>query len=395
MTAVPSVLSNATPCAADAGPVQPADASKGFPELLAALGALLVDPRETTPGVRMGPATSERVSDPLPSDTADGDAGARATQVAADTCFIEPLPPLPSPVAEVVEVHDVLAPPLGGSFAPWESTGGWTDAGSNSGDEKLDDSGLDDKEDAAAPHVWTIQEALAAVTAIAPVPVNSPALARAPIGKTSGVTISAAPTQAQFASDGPLAEHSLAAISPAESTSQTAQQPPVNAAPFDPRLMSSAMARVQNAAVSADALPAPSGTAHLGHDPDLQQLDDLVRDIAALSVTTGRAAFRLTGEQLGALEVRLNGSEAGLAVTIRTHDDQGHHALAQAQQQLTDDLRGNGVKVAATNVLMGGGADRQRQDRPHGPPSAPIEARAAESEPSSSTNEPGLAGRYA
>lgn len=96
-------------------------------------------------------------------------------------------------------------------------------------------------------------------------------------------------------------------------------------------------------------------------DVDTNQLDSLMREISEVAGKTGRAAFRMTSEHLGGLEVRLQTQERGVSVTIRTESEQSHTALSQAQKQLTDDLRANGLRVAETSVALG--RDNSEQDR--------------------------------
>lgn len=96
-------------------------------------------------------------------------------------------------------------------------------------------------------------------------------------------------------------------------------------------------------------------------DVDTNQLDSLMREISEVAGKTGRAAFRMTSEHLGGLEVRLHTEERGVSVTIRTESEQSHTALTQAQKQLTDDLRANGLRVAETSVALG--RDNSEQDR--------------------------------
>jgi hypothetical protein len=131
-------------------------------------------------------------------------------------------------------------------------------------------------------------------------------------------------------------------------------------------------------------------------DMDSQQLDALVRDIAAVSGKSARAEFRLAAEHLGSLDVRLHTSDAGVSVAIRTQSEQSHSTVAQAQHQLTDDMRANGLKVASTSVMLGqGGADRQRQDRAPAPAPAPIEVATGDREQSEPINQRRPTGRYA
>lgn len=269
------------------------------------------------------------------------------------------------------------------------------------------------KDEKAASLAWTVQQALAAVAAIA-APAASPAASGAaaalppagprPAGKSpveNLPAITAMQTAALSEADAAEAQAKRQAFSPDhratdEKLVSTGNQAPGSNAtslPLDPQILTAALAQAKPA--SATPHPsAPVGLAAGSSELDLHQLDALVRDIAAVSGTNSRAAFSLTADQLGPIEVRLHTSDAGVAITIRTHDDQSHATVTQAQQQLTDDMRANGLKVVATNVMLSGG-DRQRQDRPNVPAALPIEVAAPEADPPSSLNEPRPDGRYA
>lgn len=260
----------------------------------------------------------------------------------------------------------------------------------------------------AEPAEWTMQQALAAVAAIAapatpPVPVPAIASSKQPIQEmtapatspavlpiASGRLAKAQPAAPAPALEGPASSEAL--VSKAGPSSAT----PLVALPIDPQVFAAAIGHARAAAITPHATAGENGAALSSTALDLHQLDALVRDIAAVSGTSGRAAFRLTADQLGPMEVRLHTSEAGVAVTIRTHDETSRTTVTQAQQQLTEDMRANGLKVAATNVMLGGGgADRQRQDRPSAPAPRLIEVAASEREQSLSSDEPRPDGRYA
>jgi len=244
---------------------------------------------------------------------------------------------------------------------------------------------------------WTIQQALAAAAAMAGPPAAAAPSSALPV--TRAQALAAAPVSAMVPGKQPLSsilqrEHALAddgLMSPSPVTHTVSSLAP----PLDLHVLGAALAHEKPLA-AAHSLVALADAARTSADPELQQLDGLMRDIASLSGASGRAAFRLTADQLGPLDVRLHSSDAGVAVTIRTHDDQSRATVAQAQHQLSDDMRANGLKVAATNVMLGGGgADRQRHDRPQEPAVLPIEAAPPEAEQSSSSNEPRPDGRYA
>lgn len=110
--------------------------------------------------------------------------------------------------------------------------------------------------------------------------------------------------------------------------------------------------------VQTNAVASPASiTPHAAHPEglDLTNLDSLVRDISEMTGRTGHASFRLSAEHLGPLEVRLSSSEAGVSVMIRTEREEGHSAVSQAQRQLSDDMRSNGVRVTETSVAMSNG----------------------------------------
>lgn len=270
---------------------------------------------------------------------------------------------------------------------------------------------------------WTMQQALAAVAAIAapaaaarasgdPAPAANLALKEAPAelvpSPKAGQSAQAAKTVAEALSPSggtPIVATGISKLAATASKSSLESQTgdlgpktsatatPELAIPLDPQLLTTAIGHARLSAMAPNIISSPGAPQH--QDLDLQQLDALVRDIAAVSGTSARAEFRLTASQLGPLDVRLHTSDAGVAVTIRTHDDQSHTTVAQAQQQLSDDMRANGLKVAATNVMLGGDTDRQRHDRPNGP-ALPIEVAAPEADqPQPSSNEQRPEGRYA
>jgi hypothetical protein len=143
------------------------------------------------------------------------------------------------------------------------------------------------------------------------------------------------------------------------------------------------------------AFPVDSSAA-LPVDSDLRQLDALVRDIAELSGSSARAAFKVEGRELGQVDVRLHASDAGVSVAIRTDSEHGRSAVAAAQGQLSDDMRSNGLKVAATSISFGqGGAERHRDDRHHSSRPAFIEAAASEAQQSQSPTDRRPSGRFA
>jgi hypothetical protein len=85
-----------------------------------------------------------------------------------------------------------------------------------------------------------------------------------------------------------------------------------------------------------------------------------------------------------------------VSVAIRTESEHGRSAMAAAQGQLSDDMRSNGLKVAATSISFGqGGAERHRDDRNHASRPAFIEAAASEAKQSQSPTDRRPSGRFA
>lgn len=406
----------AQPAAGTGGPS--ADQSAGFSELLSTLAAGSGGGAATTseanavpvPAVPVPGSPVLQIVDAVPvsSPATPGETPGRPEEAEADEASKEARQPLP---AASVSPLSVLRQPLfiDAVSAPTavRPVGTERPVRPRAGDSQSAD--LGEQQDKAEPSAWTMQQALAAVAAIAaPQPVV--VVPGASAAQASKLSLENLPAQAAMSYPAvvgsgtpkaqPLAqllslEHRAADDSPiAKAIAPLAA--PATSFPIDPQVLTAALGHAKQAAIIPQAGLAPTSLAPSGADLDLHQLDALVRDIAAVSGTTGRADFRLTADQLGPIDVRLHNSDAGMAVTIRTHDDQSHSAVAQAQQQLTDEMRANGLKVAATNVMLGGGgADRQRQDRQNAPAALPIEVAAAETEQSQSPDEPRPDGRYA
>lgn len=207
--------------------------------------------------------------------------------------------------------------------------------------------------------------------------------ARAPIALPSFVVAGAAREASTAAdSDAPLP------TSPIDAAQVAIPGPsPLESAPFDRRAgVETGLGTTAKLDVLAE-----------GVEAQIHELDALVRDISEVSGKTGRAAFRLAAEQLGGLEVRLHTSDTGVAVAIRADSEQGHTVVSQAQRQLSEDLRANGLRVAETSVSLGqNGADRDRSDRsaPHVLP-PPIEAAVPGATDAIPADEQRPTGRYA
>lgn len=262
---------------------------------------------------------------------------------------------------------------------------------SNSGDDPADDGGAPEEE---AQSAGTQPAPAAVLIQIPPVP-TAPA---------SSVLASAIE---EFVEPGPGSpQRPLPFQAAAPSGHESRADPVAGSATTDPSLGNLALVIEQNGLVpiahsskapppGVPALPVDSSAA-LPVDSDLRQLDALVRDIAELSGSSARAAFKVEGRELGQVDVRLHASDAGVSVAIRTDSEHGRSAVAAAQGQLSDDMRSNGLKVAATSISFGqGGAERHRDDRQHASRPAFIEAAASEAKQSQSPTDRRPSGRFA
>ncbi|RST31565.1 flagellar hook-length control protein FliK [Sphingomonas ginkgonis] len=260
----------------------------------------------------------------------------------------------------------------------------------------------------------TLQQTLAAVGAFAASPKPTPAASPTAEAPAPGSTpIATAPTLPAMAAQ--QASAMLPTARPARATSDAAggeekgAVAPLGSHPLSHLLPATDLAPLlppdapvpapaadKVAAPAAVPLPVQVDKALAENGTALHQLDALVRDIAEISGASGRAAFRLAADQLGPLEVRLHAGEAGMSVSIKTETAQSHSTVAQAQQQLGDDLRASGLKVAATSVMLEqGGTDRQRQERAASPPPVRIEVAVPGANPERDTDQQRPAGRYA
>lgn len=133
---------------------------------------------------------------------------------------------------------------------------------------------------------------------------------------------------------------------------------------------------------SASALPtsAPvtaSQPAPLAGDAPLRLLDfgaddrwiaSLAQDIAALQADDGLLRFQLLPRHLGRLEVSVQTGSEGILVRVAAENAAAQSMLAGAQNRLVDDLRNNGVRIAAAEIGMqaqGWTDDRLENDRSH------------------------------
>lgn len=98
-------------------------------------------------------------------------------------------------------------------------------------------------------------------------------------------------------------------------------------------------------------------------------LDAISRDIAQTASSEGRAAFRINAQALGALDIRIERSDAVVSVGIRTQSEDSRAIVANAQGRLAEDMRGNGLRVGETQVSGDARtADRERQPGREPPP---------------------------
>ena len=92
------------------------------------------------------------------------------------------------------------------------------------------------------------------------------------------------------------------------------------------------------------------------------------REIAALQADDGLLQFQLLPRHLGRIEVSVQSGSEGISVRVAAENAAAQSILATAQMRLVDDLRSNGVRLAATDIGMqaeGWAQDRRDQDRPH------------------------------
>ena len=97
---------------------------------------------------------------------------------------------------------------------------------------------------------------------------------------------------------------------------------------------------------------------------DTRWLDELARDIVSVGDRSDRLSFRLMPAQLGRLDVDLSTSDSGLSVRIATTSDAAAQIVAAAQPRLIDELKGQGVRIAGTEVSSGG-TQSQSQGQQH------------------------------
>jgi flagellar hook-length control protein FliK len=92
-------------------------------------------------------------------------------------------------------------------------------------------------------------------------------------------------------------------------------------------------------------------------------LNDLARDIALTGKATDHISFALLPEKLGRLDVDLATSQGALSVKLTASSDDAARIIAAAQPRLVEELRGQGVRIASTDVLCDG-AQSHHQPQP-------------------------------
>jgi flagellar hook-length control protein FliK len=88
---------------------------------------------------------------------------------------------------------------------------------------------------------------------------------------------------------------------------------------------------------------------------DTRWIDELARDIVSTSGRSDRLSFSLIPPQLGQLHVELSHSDQGLSVHMRSESEATTQIVGAAQPRLVDELKGQGIRVASTEVSTGGG----------------------------------------
>ncbi len=86
-------------------------------------------------------------------------------------------------------------------------------------------------------------------------------------------------------------------------------------------------------------------------------LDQLAREIVAVQDDTGELSFRLMPAQLGQLDVRVETQDGGLQLNFSAQNSEAAQIVAAAQPRLIEELRGQGVRVAGSDV--GASSDQQ------------------------------------
>lgn len=235
--------------------------------------------------------------------------------------------------------------------------------------------------------------ALQATQPDAPVPVALDA-ARAAAADVSDAAMAArAPAvitaaAAAVSADYPVLRRNLAAP-PDNLAAAKAVEAPIAAVPLTSPLLVSDSTGADQAGGSAE-LILPQASAPLSSSPvtttqpapsagdvPLRQIDlgaddrwiaSLAMDIASLQDEDGLLRFQLLPRHLGRLEVSVQTGSEGISVRVAAESAAAQSMLAGAQTRLVDDLRNNGVRIAAAEIGMqaqGWTNDRRDNDRSH------------------------------
>lgn len=166
-------------------------------------------------------------------------------------------------------------------------------------------------------------------------------------------------------------------------------EPPIAAAPLASALLASDSTgadlgggstelMLSQASVPSSSLPAATTLpASLANDVPLRLIDlgaddrwiaSLAKDIASLQDEDGLLRFQLLPRHLGRIEVSVQTGSEGISVRVAAESAAAQSMLAGAQARLVDDLRNNGVRIAAAEIGMqaqGWANDRRDNDRSH------------------------------
>ncbi|WP_181883669.1 flagellar hook-length control protein FliK [Sphingorhabdus pulchriflava] len=114
--------------------------------------------------------------------------------------------------------------------------------------------------------------------------------------------------------------------------------------------------RSETRAVSAMEFPSlsPTQALDLCHSGWFEQV---ARNIVDAKSKGGALMFRLMPPNLGSLEIQLTRHESGLAIEMRTSNENAAQIIASAEPRLTDELRQRGVTISESSVQSGASGD--------------------------------------
>jgi len=153
--------------------------------------------------------------------------------------------------------------------------------------------------------------------------------------------------------------------------------------------------RAETKAVSAIELPslAPPRALDLSHSGWFEQM---ARDIVDAKSKDGALTFRLMPQHLGSLEIQLSQRESGLAIEMRTSNENAAQIIASAETRLTDELRQRGVTISESSVQSGASGDgRQARSAPNPEPLLPFRETEQISHPDEDQRDGRPSGRFA